>query len=65
MSELSLENVFHLLKTPDIPGTADELKMLCIRIGELVELNGAEWVIENRQRLLEEWDYIVQAKIIK
>ncbi|MGD9372304.1 MAG: hypothetical protein PVF14_12860, partial [Desulfobacterales bacterium] len=65
MSELSLENVFHLLRTRDIPGTADELKMLRTRIGELVELNGNEWVIQNRQTLLEEWDYIVQTKIIK
>ena len=64
MSELSLENVFGLLRTRDIPGTAAELKMLCVRIGELVELNGDEWVAENRQKLLEEWDYIVQAKII-
>ncbi len=38
--------------------------MLCIRIGELVELNGEDWVKESRQRLLDEWEYIVNQGII-
>jgi len=38
--------------------------MLCLRVGELVELNGEAWVKENRQRLLDEWDYIVREGMI-
>ena len=42
-----------------------ELKILCIRIGELVELNGEEWVKASRQTLLDEWEYIVNQGIIR
>jgi len=60
MNELSLDNLFDLLNTQQIPGSAEQLKKLCIRIGELVELNGKDWVVENRQKLLDEWEYIVR-----
>ncbi|UCD80687.1 MAG: hypothetical protein JSW26_04440 [Desulfobacterales bacterium] len=60
MDELSLDNVFDLLNTREIPGSAEELKKLCIRIRELVELNGKDWVVDNRQKLLDEWEYIVR-----
>ena len=59
MNELSLDDVFDILNTRKIPGSDDELKKLCIRIRELVELNGKDWVVENRQKLLDEWEYIV------
>ena len=45
-------------------GSDKELKLLCIRIGELVELNGEDWVKESRQSLLDEWEYIVNQGII-
>ncbi len=64
MAELSLEKVFSLLGTQHIKGSEKELKMLCIRIGELVESNGEEWVRESRQSLLDEWEYIVSQGII-
>ena len=64
MNELSLEKVYDLLGQDDIPGSAKELDKLCIRIRELVELNGEHWVKENRHLLLTEWEYIVQHKII-
>ena len=64
MKELSLDNIFELLNTREIPGSADELKKLCIRIRELVELNGKDWVMENRQKLLADWEYIVKKKVI-
>ena len=64
MSDLSLEEVFSLLGTQHIKGTEKELKMLCIRIGELVDLNGEEWVKASRQSLLDEWEYIVNQGII-
>ena len=64
MEELSLERVFDLLHTREIPGSAGELKKLCIRIRELVELNGEDWVVENRQKLIDEWSYIVRAGLL-
>ncbi len=64
MKELSLEKVFDLLGQSDIPGSAKELEKLCIRIHELVKANGEDWVIDNRQKLLSEWNYIIQHGII-
>lgn len=64
MNPLSPAKVFDLLKTRNIPGSAKELNMLCMRINELVALNGEAWVKKNRQKLLDEWDYIVRRGII-
>jgi len=64
MKKLSLEKVFDLLGQNKIPGSDKELKALCIRISELVESNGENWIRENRQKLLLEWEYIVQQGII-
>jgi hypothetical protein len=64
MAGLSLEKVSELLGTQKIPGSENELTILCVRIRELVEMNGEAWVRQNRQKLLDEWDYIVRQKII-
>ena len=64
MKTLNLKKVYTLLGTRDIPGSEKELKILCTRITELVQLNGEEWVEENRQKLLDEWIYIVCQAII-
>ena len=64
MADLSLEKVFCLLGTQHIKGSDKELKMLCIRISELVDLNGEDWVKESRQSLRDEWEYIVSQGII-
>jgi len=64
MADLSLEKVFSLLATQHIKGSEKELKILRIRIGELVELNGEAWVKKSRQSLLDEWEYIVNQGII-
>jgi hypothetical protein len=64
MVELSLEKVCDLLDTHTIPGSKKELKMLSIRIRELIKMNGEDWVRQNRQKLLDEWAYIVQQGII-
>ena len=63
MAELSLEKVHDLLGKQKIPGSEKELNMLCVRIRELVEMNGEDWVRQNRKKLLDEWDYIVRKKI--
>ena len=64
MNELSLEKVFELLGTNDIAGSEKELAKLCIRVRELVDANGADWLKQNRLNLLKEWEYIVQNGII-
>ena len=61
---LSMNMVFKLLGTQNIPGSPKELEILCIRISELVELNGEVWIRENRQKLIDEWYYIVRQGII-
>ena len=64
MKTLSLDTVFKLLGTQNIPGSPKELEILCIRISELAELNGEAWIRENRQKLIDEWYYIVRQGII-
>jgi hypothetical protein len=64
MNELSLEKVFDLLGKSEISGSDKELEKLCIRIRELVESNGEDWVKEHREKLLFEWQYIVRQGII-
>ena len=64
MKTLNLKKIYTLLGTQDIPGSEKELKILCTRITELVQLNGENWVEENRQKLLDEWLYIVHQAII-
>ena len=64
MTELSVEKVCDLLGARNIPGSEKELIKLCTRIRELVELNGKDWVMENRQNLLDEWEYIVRQRLM-
>jgi len=64
MKELSLETVFDLLGQSEISGSDKELEKLCIRIRELVEANGEDWVKDHREKLLFEWEYIVRQGII-
>ncbi|MGD2185281.1 MAG: hypothetical protein PVI71_04095 [Desulfobacterales bacterium] len=64
MKSLALEIVFKLLGTQNIPGSPKELEILCVRISELVELNGEDWIRENRQKLIDEWYYIIRQGII-
>ena len=65
MKPLSLEIVFKLLGTQNIPGSPRELEILCIRITELLQLNGEDWIRENRQKLIDEWYYIIRQGIIR
>ena len=64
MKTLNLKKVYTLLGTRSLPGSEKELQILCTRITELVKLNGEKWVEENRQKLLDEWTYIVRQAII-
>jgi hypothetical protein len=64
MKPLTLEIVFKLLGTQNIPGSPRELEILRIRISELAQLNGEDWIRQNRQKLIDEWYYIVRQGII-
>lgn len=65
MGALSLEKVCGLLGTAEIPGSAKELEVLRIRMGELLELNGEDWIREHRGMLLEQWNRVVAMKTIR
>jgi len=65
MPKLQLEKVCTLLGTENIRGTKNELEMLCVRICELVELNGEDWVVKNRRMLIDQWAFIVNQSIIR
>ena len=65
MKLLSLQVVFKLLGTQNIPGSPQELEILCIRISELAALNGEQWIRENRQKLIDEGYYSVRQGIIR
>jgi len=60
MGALSPEKICELLGTAEIPGNDKELEILRIRMGELLELNGEEWIREHRQMLLEQWQRVVE-----
>ena len=65
MEALTLDKLIDLLGTDQIPGTEKEQAILCVRIGELVAMNGEKWVRQNRKRLLEEWSVVVTSGFIK
>lgn len=62
---MRLEKVFSLLGQEKIPGSQEELEVLCTRIGDLVRMNGESWVAANRERLLREWEAIIRMKLIR
>jgi hypothetical protein len=64
MKTLSPETVYQLLGTCKIPGTNAELQKLFLRISELAERNGEEWISENRERLLREWEFALQSGLL-
>ena len=62
---MRMKTVQDLLDQEHITGSPQELEVLCTRIGDLVRLNGENWVRANRERLLREWETIVRMKIIR
>ncbi|NNF98501.1 MAG: hypothetical protein HKM93_03925 [Desulfobacteraceae bacterium] len=57
---MSLKKLTGYLGTVDIPGTQEELDSLYVRITELSELNGKNWIWQHRQKLLLEWRLALQ-----
>ncbi|MBW1696794.1 MAG: hypothetical protein JRH18_16970 [Deltaproteobacteria bacterium] len=54
------EQLYDLLGTRHIPGTAEQLRILCTRMSELLELKGEVWVRANREKLISEWEYALR-----
>jgi hypothetical protein len=65
MGLLSLEKVCELLGTSAIPGNEREHRVLLVRMEELLELNGEDWIRENRRMLLDQWQRVVEMKTIR
>ena len=65
MPTISLEKMYALLGTRAVPGTNQQLQKLCIRLAELSQMNGEKWVIQHREKLLNEWKFAIQKKLIK
>ena len=65
MKALSLEKVQELLGPVEIPGNSRELAVLRTRLGELLDLNGEGWVLENRRMLLDQWRQVVDMGTIR
>ncbi|MDJ0804063.1 MAG: hypothetical protein QNI89_19810 [Desulfobacterales bacterium] len=62
---MHLEKVLEILEKESVGGSPTELEALCTRIGDLVRMNGEDWVKANRKRLLREWDTILKMKLIR
>ena len=62
---MRIEEVAALLGRKQIPGSPQELEVLCTRIGDLARINGNAWVEANRDRLLREWETLLRMKIIR
>jgi hypothetical protein len=61
---MRLETMAALLGRNDLPGTPEELAVLGARLEDLIRLNGEQWVLDNRRKLLSEWEFIVARRII-
>ena len=60
MAAISESKAIELLGNAQIPGTSEQRQKLFIRIGELVQLNGEQWVRDNCELLLREWELIIR-----
>jgi len=65
MDPYSLEKVYALLDTDRLPGDVRQLRKLCIRIHDLAELNGEDWVVQHREKLIKEWQYALEKGLVQ
>ncbi len=65
MQPISREKLFELLSTSEIPGLDDQIQILCVRVGELLEMNGEQWVRQHHLKLLAEWRYVIEQGILE
>jgi len=62
---MRIETIAALLDQEDLPGSPEELAILGTRIEELIRLNGEQWVINHRRKLIEEWAFIIERSVIR
>ena len=65
MAALSEDKAIGLLGVEKIAGTDAQRQKLFLRLGELVELNGEQWVRDNKEQLIREWETIIQQGYLK
>jgi len=65
MDPYPLEKVYTLLDIDRLPGDVRQLRKLCIRIRDLVELNGEDWVVQHRGKLIKEWQYALEKGLVQ
>jgi hypothetical protein len=65
MQPLSRQKLLELLGTSEIPGTDEQIQIFCVRLGELLEMNGESWIRHHHVRLLAEWRYIIEGGIVE
>jgi len=56
MQELTMDQLKEILNSPLIKGTPEQIRLLAIRVSELRHLNGREWVADNAEQLLDQWE---------
>ena len=65
MQPLSRQKLLELLGTSEIPGTDEQIQIFCLRLGELLELNGERWIRQHHAKLLAQWRYIIEQGILE
>jgi hypothetical protein len=59
MEHLTVQQVCRLLASQRLAGDAVQVGTLCRRISELCDLNGKDWVRQNRKALLDQWQCVL------
>ena len=54
------EKALQLLETDEIPGRPSQQEKFFIRILELAEVNGEDWVRAHRRILIEQWNQALE-----
>ncbi len=62
MTHLKIEDVMDLLDVKALPGKPWQLERVRKWIERFVEIRGKEYVFENRQNLLSQWEKQLKAK---
>ncbi|MGD9364597.1 MAG: acylphosphatase [Desulfobacteraceae bacterium] len=60
MKALSPEKLKKVLNVSHLDGTPDQIRILAVRVGELINLNGHAWVEAQAPQLLAQWALILE-----
>ncbi len=59
MTHLKYADVLKLLGVKEMKGDEQQKGLVTSYTNDLVQEHGEEWVVANRARLLDEWEYLV------